>query len=147
MDEAYTPQAKLLRALVRAAGDPDTSIPEWLSGYTPLGIELPIQTHGIFPTLSPEESAKLVRRYAPPAVIDNEFTNYSSYTECQDKAVEELTREEQAGFVEFGPRADLEKKLGKMALSKIGVLVTTKEGKTKHRLIHDLSRAWGKPFG
>ena len=48
MDEAYTPQAKLLQALVKASGDPDTSIPEWLSGYTPLGIELPIQTHDIF---------------------------------------------------------------------------------------------------
>ena len=75
--------------------------------------------------------------------MDNEFTNYSSYTECQDKAVEELTREEQAGFVEFGPREELEGKLGTLTLSSIGVVVTTKDGKPKHRLIHDLSLSWG----
>ena len=61
--------------------------------------------------------------------MDNEFTNYSSHTECQDKAVEELTREEQAGFVEFGPQQKMEDKLGTLTLSRIGVVVTTKDGK------------------
>ena len=141
MSDVYNPQARLLEALVRVSGDPDTSVPAWLAGSTPLGIELPIQTHGIFPTLTPEESMKLVKRYAPPTVMDNEFTNYASYVECQDKAVEELSREEQAGFVEFGSRARLEDQLGPLTLSRIGVVVTTKEGNTKHRLIHDLSRS------
>ena len=141
MDGVYNPQARLLEALVRVSGDPDTSVPSWLAGSTPLGIELPIQTHGIFPTLTPEESTNLVKRYAPPTVMDNEFTNYASYIECQDAAVEELNREEQAGFVEFGLRSQLEDKLGPLTLSKIGVVVTVKEGKTKHRLIHDLSRS------
>ena len=73
--------------------------------------------------------------------MDNEFTNYRSYLECQDKAVEEPTREEQAGFVEFGPRREWEDQLGPLTLSRIGVVVTTKDGKTKHRFSHDLSRS------
>ena len=141
MEEVYTPQSRLLGALVQVSNDPDTSVPAWLAGSTPLGIELPIQTHGIFPTLSPQESMNLVKRYAPPTVMDNEFTNYSSYRECQEQAVAELTREEKAGFVEFGPRESLEQQLGPLTLSRIGVVVTTKDGKTKHRLIHDLSRS------
>ena len=75
--------------------------------------------------------------------MDSEFAHYSSYTECQDKAVEDLAREEQAGFVEFGPREDLGKSFGTLTLSTLGVVVTMKEGNTKHRLLHDLSRSWG----
>ena len=75
--------------------------------------------------------------------MDNEFTNYSSCTGCQDNTVEELTREEQAGFVEFGHREEVEGKLGTLTFSRLGVIVTTEDGKTKHRLIHDLSRSWG----
>ena len=56
-------------------------------------------------------------------------SNYSSYTECQDKAVEEVLREEQAGLVEVGPRGDLEKRLGTQTLIKLWVVVTMKEGK------------------
>ena len=41
--------AVLLGAVGQAVRDPETEVPNWLSGFTPLGIDVPIRECGIFP--------------------------------------------------------------------------------------------------
>ena len=133
--------AEALSKMVNLSHDPDVSVPEWLGTSTPLGIARPIPCHGIFPTLSPQEAEQAARHYAPIS-LSPVFDNYASYTEYREQADAELDREVHAGFVQMYPtKAALVQGVGPCILSKVGVLVKTKNAKAKVRLIHDLSRS------
>ena len=42
-------QASLLQAWLRKAGEPETSLKEWILEGVPLGVERPIPCHGVYP--------------------------------------------------------------------------------------------------
>ena len=145
-DEPVALEGVWAEALARAgeaAGGPDVSVPRWLGTTVPLGIEEKIESHGIFPELTPEEAEKAARGYAPQAaaVSEDMFANYSSYEENQEAADRELERELEAGCLKTRPREVLEREVGPLTPSRVGVIVKNKNDITKVRLIHDLSRS------
>ena len=117
---------------------------ELVIGRTPLGIEREIEAHGIFPRLTEAEAQRAAKGYAP---IDNfgqhvDFTNYASYAEHVQQADVELERERVAGYLSTGTKKDIEDVAnGALEPSRVGVIVKSKSGTTKVRLIHDLSRS------
>lgn len=88
----------LIDAWLRAAGDPEVSLGPWVTHGVPLGIEAPIPTHGVFPSVddTPEPYG------APPleeAFVEG-IANYASFTAQDEDARFELDRYIQAGFGE-----------------------------------------------
>ena len=130
--------AELVEALVRHAEDPDVSLPEWLRGGTPLGIEKEIKGHGIFPPALPEVTAPCAFEH----YVCEELGNYTSYKDNEKLAEEELLRERKAGYMEFSSdRKALERKHGKLHPSRMGAIVKVRKGKLKTRIVHDLRRS------
>ena len=137
-------QSWLVEALTAKAADPDTEVPRWLASATPLGIVKEIVPCGIFPRVQPPEGAAEAARLdalaAPAAEADG---NYKSYEENQALADAEFAKECTAGYVQWHrSRTHLERSVGRLVQSRIGVIVKEKEdGSTKVRLVHDLKRS------
>ena len=145
-------QGGLWRMILENAGDPETEVPSWLETFTPLGLVHPIVPSGVFPTV-PERSVgpeltQLVdlmpgwsadQAWAKTAEHD---VNYSSYTENQKEIEEELRKEYAKGFMNWYPTAKHAEKHHKgIVVSKMGAVVTVKDGHKKVRVIHDLRRS------
>ena len=144
--------AKVFEAVLRAAGDPEVEVPKWLHEHTPLGIKCPIVPSGIFPEVEEKGVGPAIsdlmdlvagwhtqQQIAKAADADG---NYSSYVENQDDAEAELQKEFDNGYFAWYPDAtEAEHVHGKITLSKVGAVVTTKNEKKKVRLIHDLRRS------
>ena len=76
------------------------------------------------------------------ADMSPDFTNGESFVDNEALAMEELRREEAAGFcISSEQRSDLEKRVGVLFPSKIAALVKEKDGRVNTRLIHDLRRS------
>ena len=74
--------------------------------------------------------------------MDSERGNYTSYQENMAEADAQLRKELGAGYLRWAAtREELEKDLGELVLSRVGVIVSTKDGRRKLRLIHDLRRS------
>ena len=136
-------QAWLFKGLLEAAGDPETEVPKWLATFTPLGILEPIIPSGIFPACAPRSVGPELDRVGTLSVspYPDGFKNYTSYSEHQVLADAAMLREVQRGFAETGDISELTARYGPLVLSKIACIVSSKDGKQKVRLIHDLRRS------
>ena len=68
--------------------------------------------------------------------------NYASYKENQEAADGQIKSEYDAGYLDWSQsRYTLECSFGELVLSKMGCLVSEKDGRVKIRLIHDLRRS------
>ena len=123
-DTAVVGRTRLIGLLLKAAGDPDTSLPRWLDGYTPLGITQPIDTHGVFPLSGAADAAGSLSEITQGH--DYEARNYSSYYEHADLASAELERGRDLGYQVWSPslRA-LEHEVGTLVPSRLAALVKT----------------------
>ena len=137
-------QASLFAVLTEAAGDPDVVVPAWLDGQVPLGIEVPIEPGGVFPSVPPSGvgcERNRLRYLHLSGAADLAYGNYASYHEHRELADDELRRELEAGFLDWhAEREILEKQVGRLHLAKIAVSIKVKDGRTKVRLVHDLRR-------
>jgi hypothetical protein len=137
-------QGWLYEALLGAAKDPEGQVPEWLKSFTPLGIEHPILPSGIFPEIEPRGVGpaleKLMAMYANK--VGGSETNYSSYEESRVDADAQIDAERQKGYLEWAQsREALEATFGPLILSRMGAILSMKDGRKKLRLIHDLKRS------
>ena len=100
-------------------------MPDWLENYAPLGILREIPARGVFPPLTKEEQNMALSGYAliDVSLLGVDLHNYSSYTEYQRQADQELEREIKAGFALAGTRAELEARVGILEPSRVGVIV------------------------
>ena len=137
-------QAELLAALVAAAQDPDVSVPEWAQGKTPLGISMPILSHGIFPSLESRDEVSTMHEDDSEiySSLQSSFRNYASFQDYKEAAEAELAKEAAKGYLVWSSdRQRLEREVGPLHLSKMAVLAKHKDGCVKLRLIHDLRRS------
>ena len=100
------PQPDLLEALLRAAGDPECAVPNWLRGHTPLGITQPIEEFGIFPPAGADYLASEDPDVDGAWFPSEDGANYSSFVEFEGLAVAELQKDIEHGFVEWRPSHD-----------------------------------------
>ena len=117
-------KAALFDAIINEAEDPDVSLPDWLLGNTPLGIERPIPCHGIFP---PADDRK--RRAGEDGwdYAVREFVNYESFESNADKAAEELRIERDQGFLEWFTSIEaLEAEVGTATVSRMAAIIKFK---------------------
>ena len=151
-DEELGLQGLLFKALLEAAGDPEIEVPQWLSGYAPLGIENEIKPAGVFPqidarSVGPEigELMELVPGWQQAQKMSKQMSgdgNYTSYADHQEAAEEELAKEHKNGYFKWYPNTETaEQNHGEVTISRVGAIVSQKNGKQKTRLIHDLRRS------
>ena len=127
----------LLEAWARASGDPDTDAARWPSQGAPAGILCHPEQLGIFPDAQePHDLVDPLEASFP----DPEFRASYASVESDDHATEELDRLVQAGFLcRFDSLADCQAFLDGQnpVVSKFGMVVKVKDGRTKRRLILD----------
>lgn len=131
----------IVAAHIRASGDPETELVDWLTGGAPIGVRREIRPCGVFPRTAE----------APPTEdkVDDILTdvhvghNYRSFEEVRHLAVPELERIVQAGYAcVVGSWKDVVAKYGQAVVSKLACLVKErKDGTTKIRLVVDLRRS------
>ena len=85
---ASPPQGTILQEWLRQAGDPETSIGDWVKDGVPLGIDREIPCCGVFPLVEPEEASNAI--VDTEQLIDTSLDNYASMkVDEQDAAIEE----------------------------------------------------------
>ena len=133
----------IMAALIEMAQDPDDVLPAWVGGATPLGICREIETRGIFPTVTASAQQHETLEDVEAQIWWTEAAgNYKSVDQNSKAVEDELVKELEKGYMVWAQRKeDLEYRVGKLVLSKIGAVVTVKKGQTKTRLIHDLRRS------
>ena len=128
---------RLLELWQCAAKDPDWAVVQWLLHGAPAGIEQDIPSCGIFPEYKGEvDQAEFTAAdlQTPP-----EFVNYEGVEESQD-AAEELERLVGAGFVHCAQSIQEAREFlngQDPVLSKIGLIIRTRAGKRKVRMVVD----------
>ena len=126
----------------KRAGDPETEVPKWLAGTTPLGILRPIRPVGVFPALTEADRQKALRTYPAKVPEPTPFRNYPCYQVHRATADAEFEKEVAKGYVKtFPSRAIMEREYGRVMPARVAALVKETPAGTKTRLIHDLSRA------
>ena len=143
-DEYRTPiDTELLGRWVDRAGDPETAVPRWLVEGAPLGIEIPIETCGIFPKM--EEQEKIyVSTWDSDAALEKDIKNYVSFEEAIADAKIEIERYKDLKFLKKLDREANKDMLKGGTVSKLGLIVKVKDsGETKRRVIIDLRRSGG----
>ena len=131
--------------LLGEAKDPEDQVPLWLKGATPLGIKVPIEPAGVFPATEPKgigptlEKLITLMEHKPS---EGEFKNYTSYQDNAQEADAQLKLEQEAGFLQWAAtREELEAEHGELVMSRVGCIISEKDGRRKIRLIHDLRRS------
>ena len=134
-------QPQVVEALIRDSVDPDVVLPEWLRRGAPTGIEEKVGSCGVFPTLREGESS-----YPdfPLNYISEEHVNYASM-DSDPQGQEVLKDLVDAGYImKLDTYDDLSDFLhGETpVMCKIALIVTEKNGVTKHRLILDCKEGY-----
>ena len=122
-------RADLVQAVSADAGDPDDVLPDWLRGQTPLGIVNKIPTRGIFPLAYDHAGGGATMEEAAAISAAAEMQgNYKSVKENLAAVEIELKRERGKGFMKWSTsKAKLKKEMGKLVISKVGAVITTKK--------------------
>ncbi len=143
-DEYKTPiDTELLEKWVDRSGDPETAVSRWLVEGAPLGIELPIETCGIFPSMDEQEKI-YVSTWDSDAALEKDVKNYVSFEEAITDAKIEIDRYQDLRFLKKLDREANKEMLKGGTVSKLGLIVKVKEsGETKRRVIIDLRRSGG----
>ena len=121
-------------------GDPEKSIGPWARQGVPLGIEVPIDAHGIFPKIEEERGDQ-----AAPDVQEafmSGFKNYSSFYDDYEGAKKVARSATSAGH---GIEVEWSKAMEKDphgSISKMALIVKSKQdGTVKRRIIMDVRRS------
>ena len=143
-DEYKTPiDAELLGRWVDRSGDPETAVPRWLVNGAPLGIELPIETCGVFPSMDEQEKI-YVSTWDSDAALEKDVKNYISFEEAITDARIEIDRYQDLRFLKKLDREENKELLKGGTVSRLGLIVKVKDsGETKRRVIIDLRRSGG----
>ena len=126
--------ARLLEAWRKAAGHPDTSIGPWMLHGAPTGILNEIPDPGIFPRCDRPASAQPSDLYSD----ERSFQNYPGVEDAEVTATElqaHLDKGHIVGFESYDELAEFVQ--GRPVLSKLGLILKTRNNITKARLILD----------
>ena len=130
----------MLDAWRKEARDPEQFIGQWVREGVPMGMEVPIQTCGIFPTtdskLSAEDRMDLLEAM--------HLRNYTSVEEQKVDAGIEIERYEAKGFCKILPWEVIHQNFPTGTASKLALILKQKpDGTTKRRIVIDLRRSGG----
>ena len=128
--------AGLLEAWRKKVGDPESEVFKWLMAGAPGGLLLHPEPCGIFPP-SREDERDLDDLTSLPR-LGEDFSSYQTVEE-EDEAWEEVNRLADLGYLRrYDPYEQVCAALGdEPVLSKFGMIVKSKGGKTKKRIILD----------
>ena len=137
---------KILDAWIKKSGDPETEVPKWLASGTPLGIELPIKSVGIFPPAEEDDVGGPGDYVLSDAVLERPETmkNYKSVEEDVEGTNIELQRYEKHNFLKRISQDEAKKLYPDGTVSRLGLVTKQKEGgEVKRRVVIDLRRSGG----
>ena len=110
---------------------------------SPLGINVPIHCHGVFPAYDKEQEEEW-QADAISQLAAGTLSNYSSVRENQEDARIEVDRIAKKGFVVKVTRREVEEHFSQGTISKLALIVKDRpDGAKKRRLIIDLRRSGG----
>ena len=136
---------EMVRAWTRKSGDPDIHVANWLQHGAPLGIERDIPTAGIFPPAE-EATSGMAGCADADAALEKPDTlrNYKSVEDDLLEANIELDRYEGMGYLKRIDLKTAEENYKGGTVSRLGLVVKTKEnGEKKRRIVIDLRRSGG----
>ena len=141
-------EAEMLDAWRIKGNDPECHVPEWIRAGTPLGINVPIPTAGVFPSMESELDLNHVQpeelEDAAAQLQRGAINNYVSVRENPGEAEIEIQRYREAGFLRDIPKETVTKEMASGTISKLGLILKTKpDGSAKRRIILDLRRSGG----
>jgi hypothetical protein len=135
---------RLMKAVGEATADPDQDVPEWFGKGTPLGINEPIKSRGIYPLAPPTkaqmESAEYLAQLGSHVEVDR---NYASFHQHIQESAEELDRLLAEGHIErIGSWTDVKDRWPDARATKLATLVKARpDGSVKTRFIADMLRS------
>jgi hypothetical protein len=133
-------QGTILQEWLRQAGDPETSIGDWVREGVPLGIDREIPCCGVFPLVESEDTSNAIED--TEQLIDTSLDNYASMKVDEQDAAIEVERVVARKFASRLKKADVKKRFRKGHNSRMAVIVKVKDdGSKKRRLIVDLKRS------
>ena len=136
-------QGELIEAWTRKGGDPDLAISEWVKEGTPLGVNMPIQCHGIFPAFDREQEEEW-QADAITQLAAGTLANYVSVRDNREDAEIEIRRISDKGFAVPVRRREVETEFSQGTISRLALIIKERPDKTKkRRLIIDLRRSGG----
>ena len=126
--------ADLLEAWRTAASHPDDHIAKWMGSGAPAGILNPIPDPGIFPTCTKPATSEPLDLHSDA----DKFQNYANVEASEVTEAELSSHWEKGHIIGFDSYDELfEFVRGKPILSKFGLILKTRNGVTKARLILD----------
>ena len=138
-------RAELAQAITELAGDPDSDVPTWMGGNTPLGISAPIAVSGVFPLARPAEAAAAsLQFYEQNMERGWEHSNYASFEEHAEQASAEVRRLAAAGHLRALGRSwkQILLEMPDAICTRLACLVKRKaDGTIKVRLVVDMRRS------
>ena len=135
--------ADLIEGWVKKVADPEVSVAQWARQGVPLGIEVPIPVHGIFPP-SDEDAGDFMAEDSLACINRGELVNYSSVEKNVALADEELCRYEEKGYMARINVEEAEQIFNRRTVSKLALILKKREDNTlKKRIVIDLRRSNG----
>ena len=138
---------ELLEAWISKSADPDDVIPSWVRNGAPLGIEVPIQTRGIFPLNVEDNNLDYHGQHeledAAAQMSHGDIPNYTSVLDHPEDAKIELDRYRKEGFMVDIDKETVTKEMSHGTISKLGLIIKQKPEGVKRRIILDLRRSGG----
>lgn len=135
---------KMLEAWRKKSGDPESHVVTWLRKGCPLGIEEEIGVSGIFPPNENEEVITEGDGEADALLERGDLRNYISFEEAREDAEIEIDRYQKEGYLVRISRQEAMHRFKNGAISKMALVVKTKEtGEVKRRVVIDLRRSGG----
>ena len=133
----------LLGKMVEAAGDPETDVPSWLGGETPLGVSKEVQGRGVFPKAGPTDAQLASYEFLAGRTAWDVDSNYTSYMEHSEESRQELRRLVEEGHLErIGTWEQVVARWPGAIGTKIATLVKAKpDGTLKVRFAVDMRRS------
>ncbi len=125
----------------KTTNDPENCIGMWAREGAPLGMEVPIPTCGIYPTVEVDETD-----YEDLPELENiqAKRNYASMYEMQEEATVEINRYVEKGFAVVKPVEWAQSVFGTGTVSKLACIHKVRDdGTSKTRIIVDLLRSDG----
>eukprot|EP00435_Cladocopium_sp_Y103_P024496 s339_g6.t1 len=136
-------QGDIVDAWTSRVADADLDVGQWIAEGTPLGINLPIPTRGIFPPADQEDEAEALVD-AASQLERGGLSNYASIQDNLEDTKVEVQRLEELGFLLKVDRRTVEKEFSQGTISRLAIIVKERPDKSKERrLIIDLRRSGG----
>eukprot|EP00435_Cladocopium_sp_Y103_P001861 s2500_g1.t1 len=136
-------QGDIIRAWTAKVGDVDVDIADCVDNGTPLGINRPIPTRGVFPPADKEAEQEALMDSAMQ-LARGSITNYASVRDNPDDTKVEVDRLEDLGFLVKITENTVRQEFPRGTISKLAIIVKERPDKSKkRRLIIDLRRSGG----